>query len=85
LALSWNLPTSKNSEEDRVKGVSSKLGIQRRGISVSRNGTGRKEIMQDVIDNVHQQFIKAVVEGRKLEPAMSSRWLMAVFLLEKGA
>jgi protease-4 len=26
-----------------------------------------KKIMQDVIDNVHQQFIKAVVEGRKLE------------------
>jgi len=30
---------------------------------------GEKRIMQDVIDNVHQQFIKAVAEGRKMEQA----------------
>jgi protease-4 len=30
---------------------------------------GEKRIMQDVIDNVHQQSIKAVAEGRKMEQA----------------
>ena len=51
-----------------VKGVVLKGGEYKDVGSPFREMTpDEKKIMQDVIDNVHQQFIRAVVEGRKLE------------------
>jgi protease-4 len=51
-----------------VKGVVLKGGEHKDIGSPFREMTpGEKKIMQDVIDNVHQQFIKAVAEGRKME------------------
>jgi protease-4 len=51
-----------------VKGVVLKGGEHKDIGSPFREMTpGEKRIMQDVIDNVHQQFIKAVAEGRKME------------------
>jgi len=53
-----------------VKGVVLKGGEHKDIGSPFREMTpGEKRIMQDVIDNVHQQFIKAVAEGRKMEQA----------------
>ncbi len=53
-----------------VKGVVLKGGEHKDIGSPFREMTpGEKKIMQDVIDNVHQQFIKAVAEGRKMEQA----------------
>jgi protease IV len=51
-----------------VKGVILKGGEHKDIGSPFREMTsGEKKIMQDVIDNVHQQFIRAVAEGRKME------------------
>jgi len=51
-----------------VKGVVVKAGEYKDvGSPFREMAPSEKKIMQDVIDNVHQQFIKAVVEGRKLE------------------
>ena len=51
-----------------VKGVVLKGGEHKDIGSPFREMTpGEKRIMQEVIDNVHQQFIKAVAEGRKME------------------
>ena len=51
-----------------VKGVVVKAGEYKDvGSPFREMAPEEKKIMQDVIDNVHQQFIKAVVEGRKLE------------------
>ncbi len=51
-----------------VKGVVLKGGEYKDVGSPFREMTpDEKKIMQEVIDNVHQQFIRAVVEGRKLE------------------
>ena len=53
-----------------VKGVVLKGGEHKDIGSPFREMTpGEKRIMQDVIDNVHQQFIKAVAEGRKMDQA----------------
>ncbi len=53
-----------------VKGVVLKGGEHKDIGSPFREMTpGEKKIMQEVIDNVHQQFIKAVAEGRKMEQA----------------
>jgi len=53
-----------------VKGVVVKAGEYKDvGSPFREMAPNEKKIMQDVIDNVHQQFIKAVVEGRKLEPS----------------
>ncbi len=50
-----------------IKGVVLKSGEHKDVGSPFREMTPEeKKIMQEVIDNVHQQFIKAVVEGRKL-------------------
>ncbi len=51
-----------------IKGVVLKSGEHKDVGSPFREMTPEeKRIMQEVIDNVHQQFIKAVVEGRKLD------------------
>jgi protease-4 len=51
-----------------VKGIVLKGGEHKDIGSPFREMTPEeKRIMQDVIDNVHQQFIKAVAEGRKME------------------
>jgi len=51
-----------------IKGVVLKGGEHKDIGSPFREMTPEeKRIMQEVIDNVHQQFIKAVVEGRKLD------------------
>lgn len=51
-----------------VKGVVVKAGEYKDvGSPFREMAPNEKKIMQDVIDNVHQQFIKAVEEGRKLE------------------
>jgi protease IV len=51
-----------------IKGVVLKGGEHKDIGSPFREMTPvEKRIMQDVIDNVHQQFIKAVAEGRKMD------------------
>jgi protease-4 len=51
-----------------IKGVVLKSGEHKDIGSPFREMTpDEKRIMQEVIDNVHQQFIKAVAEGRKLD------------------
>jgi protease-4 len=51
-----------------VKGVVVKAGEYKDvGSPFREMAPEEKKTMQDVIDNVHQQFIRAVVEGRKLE------------------
>lgn len=53
-----------------IKGVVLKSGEHKDVGSPFREMTPEeKRIMQEVIDNVHQQFIQAVVEGRKLDYA----------------
>lgn len=52
-----------------IKGVVLKSGEHKDIGSPFREMTPEeKMIIQEVIDNVHQQFIKAVAEGRKLDP-----------------
>jgi protease-4 len=51
-----------------IKGVVLKSGEHKDIGSPFREMTpDEKKIMQEVIDNVHQQFIQAVAEGRKLD------------------
>jgi protease-4 len=51
-----------------VKGVVVKAGEYKDvGSPFREMAPDEKKIMQDVINNVHQQFIKAVAEGRKLD------------------
>ena len=53
-----------------IKGVVLKSGEHKDIGSPFREMTPEeKKIMQDVLDNVHQQFIQAVADGRKLDPA----------------
>ena len=53
-----------------IKGVVIKSGEHKDIGSPFREMTPEeKKIMQDTLDNVHQQFIRAVAEGRKLDPA----------------
>jgi protease-4 len=63
-------------EIPNIEGLMSKLGIKTEVVksgshkdiaSVFRGiGTKEREILQNVLDNVHSQFIKAVSEGRKM-------------------
>jgi protease-4 len=53
-----------------IKGVVIKSGEHKDIGSPLREMTPEeKKIMQDTLDNVHQQFIQAVAKGRKLDPA----------------
>jgi len=53
-----------------IKGVVLKSGEHKDiGSPFREMSPDEKRIMQEVIDNVHQQFIKAVAEGRKLDPS----------------
>ena len=53
-----------------VKGVVIKSGEHKDIGSPFREMTPEeKKIMQETLDNVHQQFIQAVADGRKLDPA----------------
>ncbi len=53
-----------------VKGMIIKAGEHKDIGSPLREMTPEeKKIMQDTLDNVHQQFIQAVASGRKLDPA----------------
>ena len=53
-----------------IKGVVIKSGEHKDIGSPFREMTPEeKKIMQDTLDNVHQQFIQAVAKGRKLDPA----------------
>ncbi len=53
-----------------IKGVVLKSGEHKDIGSPLREMTSEeKKIMQDALDNIHQQFIQAVIEGRKLDRA----------------
>lgn len=63
-------------EIPNIEGLMSKLGIKTEVVKSGRHkdiasvfrGIGKEErmILQGVLDNVHEQFIKAVAEGRKM-------------------
>ncbi|MDI6891006.1 MAG: signal peptide peptidase SppA [Thermodesulfovibrionales bacterium] len=63
-------------EIPNIEGLMNKLGIKTEVVKSGRHkdiasifrgiGKEEKEILQGVLDNVHGQFIKAVVEGRKM-------------------
>lgn len=63
-------------EVPNVEGLMGKLGIKTEVVKSGRykdmasifRGIGKEEkvILQEVLDNVHEQFIKAVAEGRKM-------------------
>jgi len=65
-------------EIPNIKGLMDKIGVTTEVIKSGRHkdlasvfrGIGReeREILQGVMDDVHQQFIQAVAEGRKLPP-----------------
>ncbi|MFZ6017541.1 MAG: signal peptide peptidase SppA [Nitrospirota bacterium] len=65
-------------EIPNIEGLMNKIGIKtevvksgkHKDIASAFRGIGREErqILQGVMDNVHEQFIKAVAEGRKILP-----------------
>lgn len=65
-------------EIPNIEGLMSKVGVKTEVIKSGRHkdmasmfrGIGREErlILQDVLDDVHEQFIQSVAEGRKMRP-----------------
>ncbi len=65
-------------EIPNVEGLMSKVGVKTEVIKSGKHkdiasifrGVGKEEraILQEVLDDVHEQFIKAVAEGRKMAP-----------------
>jgi protease-4 len=65
-------------EIPNIEGLMSKVGVKTEVIKSGRHkdmasmfrGIGKEErlILQDVLDDVHEQFIKSVAEGRKMRP-----------------
>jgi protease-4 len=65
-------------EIPNIEGLMNKLGIKTEVVKSGRHkdiasifrgiGKEEREILQGVLDNVHEQFIKAVAEGRKMLP-----------------
>ncbi len=66
-------------EIPNIEGLMNKLGIKTEVVKSGKHkdiasifrGVGKeeREILQGVLDNVHEQFIKAVAEGRKMLPS----------------
>ena len=64
-------------EIPNIEGLLTKIGVKTEVIKAGRNkdiGSAframkpeERQLLQDVMDNVHEQFIKAVAEGRKLK------------------
>jgi len=65
-------------EIPNIEGLMNKLGIKTEVVKSGRHkdiasifrgiGKGEREILQGVLDNIHEQFIQAVAEGRKMLP-----------------
>jgi protease-4 len=66
-------------EIPNIEGLMNKLGIKTEVVKSGRHkdiasifrgiGKEEREILQGVLDNVHEQFIQAVAEGRKMLPS----------------